>query len=182
MRPVTNAVGHCSIAAGTGPVASCGSDLGLDDAGAGHPNHFHWLARSLMQAGWPVLVLEHPGSDAAAVQGLLEGRQSFDGAAALRDRLADLEAVLEAQQRGDLNIPGTEVVLMGHSLGALTALLAMGSWCPGWPSAVKRPWRACPSPTCRNCSSANWRQAVCSTAMKWTRRPGRWWGSTALVG
>ena len=39
----------------------------------GDPNHFHWLSRSLMQAGWPVLVLEHPGSDAAAVQGLLEG-------------------------------------------------------------------------------------------------------------
>ena len=92
----------------------------------GDPNHFHWLARSLMQAGWPVAVLEHPGSDAAAVQALLEGRQSFDGAAALRDRLADLAAVLDAQRRGDLNIPGTEVVLMGHSLGALTALLASG--------------------------------------------------------
>ena len=24
----------------------------------GNPNHFHWLVRSLMQAGWPVLVLE----------------------------------------------------------------------------------------------------------------------------
>ena len=92
----------------------------------GDPNHFHWLARSLMQAGWPVAVLEHPGSDAAAVQALLEGRQSFDGAAALRDRLADLAAVLDAQRRGDLNILGTEVVLMGHSLGALTALLASG--------------------------------------------------------
>ena len=93
----------------------------------GDPNHFHWLARSLMQAGWPVVVLEHPGSDAAAVQALLEGRQSFDGAAALRDRLADLAEVLDAQRRGDLNIPGTEVVLMGHSLGALTALLAGGA-------------------------------------------------------
>ena len=58
---------------------------------------------------------------------MLEGRQAFDGAAALRDRLADLEAVVEAQQRGDLNIPGTEVVLMGHSLGAFTALLASGA-------------------------------------------------------
>ena len=93
----------------------------------GDPDHFNWLARSLMQAGWPVVVLKHPGSDAASVQALLEGRQSFDGAAALRDRLADLVAVLDAQQRGDLNIPGTEVVLMGHSLGALTALLASGA-------------------------------------------------------
>ena len=93
----------------------------------GDPDHFNWLARSLMQAGWPVVVLKHPGSDAASVQALLEGRQSFDGAAALRDRLADLVAVLDAQQRGDLNIPGTDVVLMGHSLGALTALLASGA-------------------------------------------------------
>ena len=93
----------------------------------GDPNHFHWLARSLMQAGWPVAVLEHPGSDAAAVQGLLEGRQSFDGVAALQQRLADLAAVLDAQRRGELNIPGDEVVLMGHSLGALTALLASGA-------------------------------------------------------
>jgi hypothetical protein len=40
-------------------------------------------------------IRDSPGSDAAAVQGLLEGRHSFDGAAALRDRLADLAAVLE---------------------------------------------------------------------------------------
>ena len=93
----------------------------------GDPNHFHWLARALVQAGWPVALLEHPGSDAAAVQALLEGRQSFDGAEALRQRKADLVAVLDAQQQGDLNIPGDEVVLMGHSLGALTALLASGA-------------------------------------------------------
>jgi predicted dienelactone hydrolase len=93
----------------------------------GDPSHFHWLARSLMKAGWPVALLEHPGSDAAAVQALLEGRQSFDGAAVLKQRLADLSAVLDAQRQGDLNIPGEEVVLMGHSLGALTALLASGA-------------------------------------------------------
>ena len=93
----------------------------------GDPNHFHWLARALMKAGWPVALLEHPGSDAAAVQALLEGRQSFDGAAVLKQRLADLSAVLDAQREGDLNIPGEEVVLMGHSLGALTALLASGA-------------------------------------------------------
>ena len=93
----------------------------------GDPNHFHWLARVLMKSGWPVALLEHPGSDAAAVQALLEGRQAFDGAAVLQQRLADLSAVLEAQRQGDLNIPGEEVVLVGHSLGALSALLASGA-------------------------------------------------------
>ncbi|WP_244279395.1 alpha/beta fold hydrolase [Synechococcus sp. UW69] len=93
----------------------------------GDPNHFHWLARSLMKAGWPVVLLEHPGSDATAVQALLEGRQSFNGAEVLQQRLADLEAVLDAQRQGDLNIPGEEVVLIGHSLGALTGLLASGA-------------------------------------------------------
>jgi predicted dienelactone hydrolase len=45
----------------------------------------------------------------------------------LQQRLADLEAVLDAQRQGDLNMPGDEVVLIGHSLGALTALLASGA-------------------------------------------------------
>ena len=105
----------------------------------GDPNHFHWLARTLMQAGWPVALLEHPGSDAAAVQALLEGRQSFDGAAVLQQRLADLDAVLEAQRQGDLPIPGEKVVLIGHSLGALTALLASGAApVPGMEHRCKR--------------------------------------------
>jgi len=92
----------------------------------GDPEHFHWLARALANAGWPVAVLEHPGSDAAAVQALLEGRQPFMGAEALRQRLQDMDVVIRAQRSGALAIPGEKVVLIGHSLGALTALLATG--------------------------------------------------------
>jgi len=43
----------------------------------GSPDHLKWLARHLAAAGWPVVLLEHPGSDAAAVQALLEGRESL---------------------------------------------------------------------------------------------------------
>ena len=93
----------------------------------GNPEHFHWLAGSLADAGWPVALLEHPGSDAAAVQSLLDGRTPFDGSRALKQRLADLEAVLTAQADQRLPVPGQKVVLMGHSLGALTALLAAGA-------------------------------------------------------
>ena len=56
----------------------------------GNPEHIHWLARRVAGAGWPVALLEHPGSDAAAVQALLEGRQPFDGTKALKQRLQDL--------------------------------------------------------------------------------------------
>ena len=92
----------------------------------GSPDHLKWLASHLAASGWPVLLLEHPGSDAAAVQALLEGRESFDGARALRERQLDLEAVLSAQARQRIPLPGERVVLAGHSMGALTALVASG--------------------------------------------------------
>lgn len=92
----------------------------------GDPDHFQWLARSLVAEGWPVAVLAHPGSDSAAVQALLKGQQPFVGADALRQRLADLNTVLIAQHSGELPVAGDQVVLIGHSLGALTALLAVG--------------------------------------------------------
>ena len=53
----------------------------------GNPEHFHWLARRVASSGWPVALLEHPGSDAAAVLALLQGRQPFDGTKALEQRL-----------------------------------------------------------------------------------------------
>ena len=92
----------------------------------GDPEHFHWLARSIAANGWPVAVLDHPGSDAAAVQALLEGRRPFVGKQALLDRTKDLETALRAKRFGQLPIQGDQVVLIGHSLGALTALLAVG--------------------------------------------------------
>ena len=79
----------------------------------GSPDHLQWLARHLATAGWPVVLLEHPGSDAAAVQALLDGRESFDGARALQQRQRDLEAVLQAQDQKRLPLPGDRVVCSG---------------------------------------------------------------------
>ena len=50
----------------------------------GSPDHLEWLAQQVADGGRSVALLDHPGSDAAAVQALLEGRQPFDGAAALQ--------------------------------------------------------------------------------------------------
>ena len=92
----------------------------------GSPDHLEWLAQRLADGGRSVALLDHPGSDAAAVQALLEGREPFDGGAALQQRLLDLDAVLRAQSEQRIPLPGEEVVLIGHSLGALTALVATG--------------------------------------------------------
>ena len=92
----------------------------------GSPDHFRWLGRVLSAEGWPVVVLEHPGSDAVAVEAWLQGRRRPPGAEVLPQRLKDLDAVLKAQATGVLPVAGERVVLVGHSLGSLTALLASG--------------------------------------------------------
>ena len=96
----------------------------------GSAGQLSWLAAALSRWGWPVVVLDHPGSDASALQASLVGRQPPPDATSLGDRLADVEAVLQAQRQGHLASlgarPGTPAVLIGHSLGGLTALLAAG--------------------------------------------------------
>ncbi len=94
----------------------------------GSQDHFRWLAESLSREGWPVVVLQHPGSDAKAVQALLEGKRSAPGAEVLPDRLADLNSVLAAKKNGNITLKGEKVILMGHSLGALTSFLAAGAY------------------------------------------------------
>jgi predicted dienelactone hydrolase len=60
------------------------------------------------------------------VKAALAGQSLPPGAETLPMRLADVQAVLAAQRQGRLGIDGDGVVLAGHSLGGLTALLAAG--------------------------------------------------------
>ena len=93
----------------------------------GDRNHFNWLARSLSHNGWPVVVIDHPGSDSLALEALVKGRLPLPGAEVIPDRMNDLDSVLQAKKLGKINISANDVVLMGHSLGALTAILASGA-------------------------------------------------------
>ena len=93
----------------------------------GDRNHFNWLARSLSHNGWPVVVLDHPGSDSIALEALVKGRLPLPGAEVIPDRMNDLDSVLEAKKLGKIEISKESVVLMGHSLGALTSILASGA-------------------------------------------------------
>ncbi len=98
----------------------------------GSPDQLSWLAAALADRGWPVLVVDHPGSDQQALQASLLGDAPPPGAETLPQRLADLQAVFEAQRDGRLPpfgpAPAGEqgVVLMGHSLGGLAALMGAG--------------------------------------------------------
>ena len=98
----------------------------------GSPDQLSWLAAALADHGWPVLVVEHPGSDQQAIQASLLGDAPPPGAESLPQRIADLQAVLEAQRDGQLPplgpAPAGEkgVVLIGHSLGGLAALMGAG--------------------------------------------------------
>ena len=92
----------------------------------GNADQLGWLAGALAQQGWTTVVLQHPGSDAAALKASLEGQRPPPGAEVLAERLADVKALLAAQRAGGLPVQGDGVVLLGHSLGGVTALLAAG--------------------------------------------------------
>jgi predicted dienelactone hydrolase len=92
----------------------------------GNAHQLGWLAGAMAQRGWPVVVVQHPGSDSQAMRAALVGQRPPPGAESLARRLADAEAVIAAQRQGRLPVQGEGVVLAGHSLGGLTALLAAG--------------------------------------------------------
>ncbi|WP_255145559.1 alpha/beta hydrolase [Synechococcus sp. ATX 2A4] len=96
---------------------------GLGSSGA----QLSWLARGLAERGYPVLVINDPSSDDRVVRQLLDGQRPPPGAETLPARLADVEAVLKAEQDGQLPPLGSSAVLLGHSLGGLSALMAGGA-------------------------------------------------------
>lgn len=94
----------------------------------GDQRHFRWLARSLSHQGWPVVVLDHPGSDSQALNSLADGSLPVPtGPQVFSYRLVDLQSVLKSKREGQIKVPGEKLVLIGHSLGALTAFFASGA-------------------------------------------------------
>ena len=97
----------------------------------GSTEQMHWLAEALVAQGWPVLAVEHPSSDDDAVRALIEGRQALPGLETLPLRLQDLQLVEAAVRSQRLRFgslpPPPRLVLVGHSLGALTSLVWAGA-------------------------------------------------------
>ncbi len=94
----------------------------------GEINNFKWIGHELAQRGWPIVFIDHRGSNLKAFTEVLEGGESIPGSADFfLYRIKDLDAVLKAHINGEFGLPNDSYILMGHSLGALIALLYEGN-------------------------------------------------------
>ncbi len=94
----------------------------------GEINNFKWLGNELARRGWPILFIDHRGSNLESFIEVLEGKETIPGSADFfLYRIKDLEAVLKAHKNGDFGLANDSYILMGHSLGALIALLHEGN-------------------------------------------------------
>ena len=94
----------------------------------GDITNFRWIAMELSKRGWPVIVIDHIGSNSDAFTKILEGKDVIPGTADFfLYRIKDLEAVIKAHKNGAFQLANDSYILMGHSLGALIAFLYEGN-------------------------------------------------------
>ena len=94
----------------------------------GEINNFKWIGNELAKRGWPILFIDHRGSNLESFIEVIEGKETIPGSADFfLYRIKDLDAVLKAHQNGKFDLPNDSYILMGHSLGALIALLYEGN-------------------------------------------------------
>ena len=94
----------------------------------GEINNFKWIGDELTKRGWPIAYIDHRGSNLKSFKKVLEGKEAIPGSADFfLYRIKDLDAVLKAHENGEFGLPNDSYILMGHSLGALIALLYEGN-------------------------------------------------------
>ena len=90
----------------------------------GDINNFNWIGEYLSRRGWPIVFIDHSGSNSETFTEVLEGKEAIPGGADFfLYRIKDLDAVVNAHRNGIFGLPNDSYILMGHSLGALIALL-----------------------------------------------------------
>jgi len=94
----------------------------------GEINNFKWIGNELTKRGWPIVFIDHRGSNLKAITEVIEEGKSIPGIADFfLYRIKDLEAVLKSHENGEFGITNNSYILMGHSLGALISLLYEGN-------------------------------------------------------
>ena len=90
----------------------------------GDINNFKWLGEKLTERGWPIIFLDHEGSNSQSITEVLKGNEVLpDSVDFYMNRIKDLDAVVKAHINGEFDLGNKSYILMGHSLGALIALL-----------------------------------------------------------
>ncbi len=94
----------------------------------GDISNFRWIGSGLSERGWPVILIEHQGSNSEALNAAFKGSDSLPGGADIfLYRLKDLDAVINEFRKGSLSIKSKSYILMGHSLGSLISFLYEGN-------------------------------------------------------
>ena len=94
----------------------------------GDINNFRWIGIELSQKGWPVLFIDHKGSNSETLLEVLEGNDVIPSSVDLFfNRIKDLDAVINAHKNREFGLANDSYILMGHSLGSLIAFLYEGN-------------------------------------------------------
>ena len=94
----------------------------------GDISNFRWIGRELSKKGWPIIFIDHEGSNSKALKAFIKGKQALPGS---KDnylyRLKDLESVISESQKGTFGFKRNSYILMGHSLGSVVSFLHAGT-------------------------------------------------------
>ena len=93
----------------------------------GDIRNFRWIGSELSKRGWPVIFIDHEGSNSDTFKAVIKGKEALPGGADnFLYRIKDLDAIINANKKGIFNLKSQSYILMGHSLGSLVAFLYEG--------------------------------------------------------
>ncbi len=91
-------------------------------------SNFRWIGKELSRRGWPVVFIEHEGSNSEALEKVIKGTEAMPGGADIYlYRVKDLHSVIIAHEEGLFGFKEKSYILMGHSLGSLVSFLYEGN-------------------------------------------------------
>ena len=94
----------------------------------GDIGNFRWIGKELGKRGWPIVFIDHAGSNAETLKAVIKGEEALPGGADnYLYRVKDLNAIIKAHKRGSFGFKKDSYILMGHSLGSLISFLYEGN-------------------------------------------------------
>ena len=93
----------------------------------GDIGNFRWIGSELSSRGWPVILIDHEGSNSDTFKAVMKGKEALPGGADnYLYRIKDLHEIINANKKRAFDLKNQSYILMGHSLGSLVAFLYEG--------------------------------------------------------